>query len=148
MPQVNTPCGLSITHKITIPTSPTALEFQLGHTDYTENIEKQDVGVQVKSGRFTRSIQATTRSFDIKLYHVTADIVLQIKNFAETDLFNYISNGVGSITLDLGGQILNGCYIEDFPNFSETIFDNDTNVGVEYFAEISFKVVYPKTTWF
>jgi hypothetical protein len=152
MPQYVDPlCGPALGHRITIPFPTFGIDtvpfgYTLGHKDYTVKSNPGDARVSVKVGRFVDTISAVNRTFDIKLFNLTADTYLKIKQFARADYLNFLNTGSGNITLDLDNETYTGCYIMTPLQSSESIFD--TTSGIEYFEEISLSLNRPSYTWY
>lgn len=142
-------CGVGLSQKLTIPTTPTALEYFLNPEDLDFSDEDAGVSISIKYDRFTRDISAVMPVFTVVLRDILATEVYQITQFAQSDFLNTVlTTGKGSISLYYQNQLLEGLYIQPPIEKSSSWFDATQIPPVEIFDSITLKLASPTPRWF
>lgn len=142
------PGVFGISQKLVIPTTP-ELEFFLNPDDLQYQDQDAGINVSIKYDRFTRDIGAVIPSFRITLQGITASVVEQITNFAETDFLNKVLvNGKGSINLYYKNEELTDLYIQPPIEKSNSWFRNWENPPTEIFDTITLTLISPNPKWY
>jgi hypothetical protein len=146
----STDCGIGLSQKLTIPTTPEPLVFYLNPEDLLYQEEDAGASISIKYERFTREISAVVPTFQITLYGLTAETVYALTTFAESDFLNNVSiSGKGSISLYYQGQLLNNLYIQPPIQKSKSWFKNwESPTPTEIFDSITLTLVSPNPRWF